>query len=86
MARTNEVMRDARVGEAEAKMATEVCKISRTFFHYRLVIFLNSSDLCINKLQIAQAEAELQRMEAKLKNETGVAKAQRDFNVKKGII
>ena len=24
MARTNEVMRDARIGEAEAKMATEV--------------------------------------------------------------
>ena len=26
MARTNEVMRDARIGEAEAKMATEVFK------------------------------------------------------------
>ena len=26
MARTNEVMRDARIGEAEAKMATEVYK------------------------------------------------------------
>ena len=41
--------------------------------------------ICINKFQIAKAEAELQRMEAKLKNETGVAKAQRDFDIKKGI-
>ena len=41
--------------------------------------------ICINKFQIATAEAELQRMEAKLKNETGVAKAQRDFDIKKGI-
>ena len=40
--------------------------------------------ICINKFQIATAEAELQRMEAKLKNETGVAKAQRDFDIKKG--
>ena len=37
------------------------------------------------KLQIAQAEADLQRVEAKLKNETGIAKAQRDFDIKKGI-
>ena len=27
----------------------------------------------------------MERIEAKLKNETGVAKAQRDFNIKKGI-
>ena len=86
MSRTNEVMRDARIGEAEAKMATEVCKMSRTVFPLPFGYFQNSSNLCINKLQIAQAEAELQRMEAKLKNETGMAKAQRDFNVKKGII
>ena len=48
--------------------------------------FLYGYHLCINKFQIAQAEAELQRMEAKLKNETGVAKAQRDFDIKKGIV
>ena len=33
---------------------------------------------------MATAEAELQRMEAKLKNETGVLLAQRDFDIKKG--
>ena len=33
---------------------------------------------------MATAEAELERMEAKLKNETGVAMAQRDFDIKKG--
>ena len=38
----------------------------------------------INKPQIAQANAELQRIEAKLKNETGVAKAQRDYDIMKG--
>ena len=32
MERTNEVIRDARIGEAEAKMATQVCKISRTLY------------------------------------------------------
>ena len=37
------------------------------------------------KFQIAQAEAALQQMEAKFKNETGIAKAQRDFDIKKGI-
>ena len=35
---------------------------------------------------MATAEAELERMEAKLKNETGVAMAQRDFDIKKGEI
>ena len=35
---------------------------------------------------MATAEAELERMEAKLKNETGVAMAQRDFDIKKGGI
>ena len=33
---------------------------------------------------MATAEAELQRMEAKLKNETGIALAQRHFDIKKG--
>ena len=47
--------------------------------------FFYGYHICINKFQIATAEAELQRMEAKLKNETGVAKAQRDFDIKKGI-
>ena len=35
---------------------------------------------------MATAEAELQRVEAKLRNETGVAQAQRDFDIKKGAI
>ena len=51
-------------------------------FHF---YFIYGYHLCINEFQIAQAEAELQRMEAKLKNETGVAKAQRDFDIKKGM-
>jgi flotillin len=53
--RTAQVQRDARVGEAEARM----------------------------EATIAKAEAKESHMEAKLANDTEIARAQRDFNLKK---
>jgi len=55
MARTAEVQRDARVGEAAAKMQST----------------------------IAEARAEQERMEAKLKNDTEIARFKRDYDFKK---
>ena len=48
MARTNEVMRDARIGEAEAQMATRVCKILHMVFHIPSTKLILSS--CISFL------------------------------------
>lgn len=55
MARTAEVKRDARIGEAEAR----------------------------RDAQIREAIAEEQRMAARFLNDTEIAKAQRDFELKK---
>lgn len=55
MARTAEVKRDARIGEAEAR----------------------------RDAQIREAMAEEQRMAARYLNDTEIAKAQRDFELKK---
>lgn len=55
MARTAEVKRDARIGEAEAR----------------------------RDAQIREAMAEEQRMAARFLNDTEIAKAQRDFELKK---
>lgn len=55
MARTAEVKRDARIGEAEAR----------------------------RDAQIKEAIAEEQRMAARFLNDTDIAKAQRDFELKK---
>lgn len=55
MARTAEVKRDARMGEAEAR----------------------------RDAQIREAIAEEQRMAARFLNDTEIAKAQRDFELKK---
>lgn len=55
MARTAEVKRDARIGEAEARCDA----------------------------QIKEAIAEEQRMAARFLNDTEIAKAQRDFELKK---
>lgn len=55
MARTAEVKRDARIGEAEARC----------------------------EAQIKEAIAEEQRMAARFLNDTEIAKAQRDFELKK---
>ena len=54
------------------------------FYRYGFISFIITSISILKKCKIAKAEAELQRMEAKLKNETGMAKAQRDFDIKKG--
>ena len=56
------------------------------FNSFNINWFLMCAIQGINILQMATAEAELERMEAKLKNETGVAMAQRDFDIRKGGI
>merc|ERR1739838_541641 len=55
MARTAEVQRDARIGEAAARMQSSV----------------------------AEAKAEMERMESKLKNDTEIAHFKRDYDFKK---
>lgn len=55
LARTAEVQKDARVGEASAKMQSS----------------------------IAEAKAEMQRMESKLMNDTEIARFKRDYDFKK---
>ena len=55
MSRTAEVQRDARVGEAVAKMQSTM----------------------------AEAKAEAERMESKLKNNTEIARFKRDYDFKK---
>lgn len=57
MARTAEVKRDARIGEAEAQA----------------------------EAKIKEAMAEEQRMAARFLNDTEIAKAQRDFELKKQL-
>ena len=54
-ARTAEVQRDARMGEAEARM----------------------------EARIAECKAEEERLQAKLLNDTEIARAKRDFDIKK---
>ncbi len=79
-ARTAEVRRDARIGEAEARMQV------REIYTYAVqiqIVNLIKSFVLFGKAQVAEARAEMQRMEAKLANDTEIARSKRDFDAKK---
>ena len=67
--------RDARIGEAEARMQVRATCFDSLKNKY--VTFQSG------KAQVAEARAEMQRMEAKLANDTEIARSKRDFDAKK---
>lgn len=80
MARTAQVKRDARIGEAEAKRDSGI-KVRK----YNQFIYL-LEDLNVNNLELylfQEALADEARMRAKFENDTEIAKAKRDYELKK---
>ena len=47
------------------------------------IVNLIKSFILFGKAQVAEARAEMQRMEAKLANDTEIARSKRDFDAKK---